>query len=277
MLRLGDVAALAQALELGRVGDAHAVDVARGHARGAREPHEQGVEVGAFAAEVPGLEHRPDVSDPAPAHLRVAERVLDDPVVHRPRLLHLPAAPLRDVLRRRRHDPVGADEPGGLEVHRERRLVLPLPRLAGRQQVDGSIPGGESVSHVDGGRRCAGGPLRVEDLRAVLGLVVDLRPGRIARPRVAEAPLVVRVRRERHRQPHARRSGRIEDLRVDDDLERAPSGRILHRGGRPGGPGEAAHGRRRRQRDPVKEERAPIHETRRLGDYSSPRSRFLIN
>ena len=89
MLRFGDdCRARAEALvaEL-RWRNANAVDVARRQAGRPRQADIERVEIGAFAAEIARLEHRRDVADAAAAHLGVAERVIDDPLVDRARLL----------------------------------------------------------------------------------------------------------------------------------------------------------------------------------------------
>src|SRR5207247_7658449 len=103
VLRFRDVTALAEALEFGRLGTADAVNVARGNLRRAREPDEERVEVGALAAEVTRLEHRLDITQPAPAHLRVAEGVLDDPFVDGLSLVGIGGDALRAPLRRFQH------------------------------------------------------------------------------------------------------------------------------------------------------------------------------
>jgi len=67
VLGLGDVPALAEALELRGVRAARAVYVARRDLHGPREADEERVEIGALAAEVARLEHRLDVAQPAAA------------------------------------------------------------------------------------------------------------------------------------------------------------------------------------------------------------------
>src|SRR5439155_9458190 len=81
MLGLAHVPGSTEALELLRLGDPEAEDLARRDARRPRQADEEGVEVGALAAQVPCLEHRLDVPEPAPPHLGIAEGVLDDPLV----------------------------------------------------------------------------------------------------------------------------------------------------------------------------------------------------
>src|SRR5215471_7966579 len=65
----------AQALEAApRRREANAVDVARGNSRGARQTHEQRVDVSALTAEILRLEHEADVAGAAAPHFRIAER-----------------------------------------------------------------------------------------------------------------------------------------------------------------------------------------------------------
>src|SRR5262249_9817144 len=97
VLGFRDVAALAETLELVRVGHADAIDVARGNAGRAREPDEERVQVCAFASEVARLEQRADVAEAAPAHLGIAERVVDDPLVDRLGFLEVRAVAARDL------------------------------------------------------------------------------------------------------------------------------------------------------------------------------------
>jgi hypothetical protein len=86
VLSLADVrASRAQRLVAeGRRRDANAVDVTGRHPDGADETHEKRVDVGALAAEVPCLEHHPDVADAAAAHLGLAIAVGENPVVATP-------------------------------------------------------------------------------------------------------------------------------------------------------------------------------------------------
>src|SRR5207249_3044078 len=98
VLSLADVTALAETLELLRVGRAHAVDIASGNAGRSRQAHEERVQVGALAAGVARLGHRLDVPQAAAANLRITERVVHDPLVDGPSLLDVAGGALGDLL-----------------------------------------------------------------------------------------------------------------------------------------------------------------------------------
>ena len=66
---------------MGRVVHTHAVHIARRHAAGAGQGHEQAVEVGALAAQVAGGQHRLHVARATAAHAAHALAVGHDPVV----------------------------------------------------------------------------------------------------------------------------------------------------------------------------------------------------
>ena len=221
VLGTADVTALPEALELCRVGHPHAVDVARRDADGTRQPDEEGVEVGALAPEVPGLEHPADVADAAAAHLRIAERVLDDPLVDRARLVELRLRALRDLDRGPADDSIGPDETCGFEVFGELAPVFAAD-AARRREVHGAVARGEAGRHLDHGTRFARRPLGVEDGGAVLRLPVDARGRRVPGPALALVLVVVRVRHERKRQPYPCHARRIDDLGPRRHLEGAP-------------------------------------------------------
>jgi hypothetical protein len=96
MLRFGDDLILGPEALVAELRRRHpdAVDVAGRNARGACETDEQGVEVGAFAAEMAALQHRSDISDTAAARLGIAICVRYDPTRRSP-------APFRCRLERR--------------------------------------------------------------------------------------------------------------------------------------------------------------------------------
>src|SRR5947209_9927870 len=140
--------------------------MSRRDADGARQPDEERVEVGALSPEAPGLEHPADVADAAAAHLRITERVLDDPRVDRARLVQIGLRPPRDIERRPADDSVGPDETGGGEVFGELALVLAAD-LARLLEVHGAVARGEAGRHLDEGTRFGRWPLGVENRSAV--------------------------------------------------------------------------------------------------------------
>src|SRR5207244_3992850 len=76
--------------------DADAVDIACGQSDRTRQPDIERIQVRALAAEIAGLEHRGDVADAAAARLRIAEGIIDDPLVDATRLLDVAECPAHD-------------------------------------------------------------------------------------------------------------------------------------------------------------------------------------
>ena len=222
VLGLGDVAALAEALELRGVGAARAVHVARGDLHCPRQPDEERVEVGALAAEIARVEHGLDVAQPAAADLRVAEGVLDDPLVERARLVGIGGDALRDPLRRLQHDAVGGDQLRGLEITREDRAILADHLHRRPRQVDGAIARGEAAGDLDHRSLLAGRPLGVDEADVVLRVLHRARHGGVARPRVTAALEVVGVGQQRDRHPHAGDARGVGDFDLRDGLEAPP-------------------------------------------------------
>src|SRR5262245_4394289 len=114
VLRLAhDFAAGAEALvaELGG-SDANAIDIARGQADRARQPDIERVQVRTLAAKISSLQHRGDVADAAAARLRIAERIIDDPLVNAPRLLDVTKRPADDAAGSRLDDAVSRHQVG---------------------------------------------------------------------------------------------------------------------------------------------------------------------
>src|SRR5262245_14258337 len=85
VLRLADVAGLAEAPELRGVRAPDAVDVACRQSGRPREADVERVQVGALAAEVARIQHALHVTDAAPSDLGITERIVDDPLVDRAR------------------------------------------------------------------------------------------------------------------------------------------------------------------------------------------------
>src|SRR4051794_10862264 len=67
--------------------DSDAIYGACGEPRRTRRADIERVEIGAFAAQIPRLQHEPDVADTAAARFRVSKRVINDPVINRARLI----------------------------------------------------------------------------------------------------------------------------------------------------------------------------------------------
>src|SRR5207248_3286206 len=87
MLRLRDIARLAEALEEAGIRYAYAVNVARRNAERAYQRDEQSIQVGAFSADVAGFEHRDHVAGATPRDVWIANAVFENPVVDRMRLV----------------------------------------------------------------------------------------------------------------------------------------------------------------------------------------------
>ena len=158
MLRLGDVAGFAERLGDLRVGDAHAEEISRRQPRRPRQPDEQRVDVGAFAAEIARFQQERDIADPAAARRRVAIRIVDDPVIDRPRLVEgrvrLPTISRAFA----EHDPVG---------RRARRRLQIFGQLlrAGVGRIPGAVAGLDAGGDRDLARRCRLQPRGRDDRR----------------------------------------------------------------------------------------------------------------
>ncbi len=236
------------------------VDVARGKPRRARQPHEQRVQVGTLAAQVAGLEHCADVPDPTAPHLRIAEGVVDDPLVDRAGLLHVGVDALGDLLGGLLHDAVGAHELRGLAIPREGGPILGRRIGPGPGHVHVAIAGREPGRHLDRGRALAGRPLRVEDPRPVALVPVDAGDRPVAGPALPEALEVVGVGLERERQPHPRGAGGVRHLRTRDDLEGAPLDLVRLGRRRASRPVPSADGGGRRHAHPRLQKDPSLHE-----------------
>ena len=108
----------ALALEI-RGPQSNAIDVSRRDAGGFHQANEERIEICALAPEVAGFQHGPDVSYAAPAHLRIAMRVVDDPLVDCVRLLYVRRSALGDLIGLRLHNAVC------------RHVARPLQKLRG--------------------------------------------------------------------------------------------------------------------------------------------------
>src|SRR5665213_2925518 len=222
MLRTRDVARLAEALVAARrVGDTNAVRVACRYAQRARHADEQRVQVGALAAQVARLEHELDIAGAAAAHLRVAERVVADPVVERTRTLDIGMRAARDRLRGVEHDAVGGQQ------RRRVRITLCEYRIERggwrrTRQVDAAVARRDATRQRDTGLRprlpgCA------DERSAVRGIGLQQELATVARPAVAEALLPVGVLAQRNRQPDTRRPCRKQHVYLGGQLEHAPA------------------------------------------------------
>src|SRR5215813_7905956 len=109
MLGFRNITALAKTLKTQlRSGYPHTIDVACWDADGAAKTDKQGIEVSTFAAKILGLQHRLDVASATAAGCRVAERILNDPLINSTRLLMVPTAHVfDDRLRRLPYNAVG--------------------------------------------------------------------------------------------------------------------------------------------------------------------------
>src|SRR5260370_11323006 len=86
--------------------NADAVDITCGQTHGTCQSDIERIQVRALAAEIAGLQHRGDVANAAAARLRIAERVIDDPLVDATRLLDIAECPAHDTVGRRFDDAV---------------------------------------------------------------------------------------------------------------------------------------------------------------------------
>src|SRR5580765_6877675 len=80
-----------------------------------RQSNVQRVEVSAFAAEVAGLQHEPDIAASAASNLRIAKRILDHPFVDRARLVEIGGGSLGRLLSRLLDDAIGRHKLARLE------------------------------------------------------------------------------------------------------------------------------------------------------------------
>ena len=85
---------------------------ARGKAGPTREANIERIEIGAFAAQIPGLQHEADIADATAARLRISKCIVNDPLVDRPRLFYVCLRVLRDLDRRCVHDTISWYELG---------------------------------------------------------------------------------------------------------------------------------------------------------------------
>src|SRR5262249_16930627 len=130
-LRDGGAARSERLVAEGRWGYPDAVDVAGGHAHRSHETDEEAVEVGTLSAEVPGLEHGLDVADAAAAHLGLAVRIVENPVVHGPHLVEIGRLATSDLDGSVSDDAIGRHQIGGPSPRFEARRILAgldLPR-----------------------------------------------------------------------------------------------------------------------------------------------------
>ena len=72
-----------------------------------RESDVEGIQVRTLASEVTSFEHGADVAPTAAAYLRIAERIVDDPLVDRTRFLDIGVGAFRNFGRLGFHDSVG--------------------------------------------------------------------------------------------------------------------------------------------------------------------------
>src|SRR5262249_52415658 len=109
MLGFRNITALAETLETQlRSGYPHTIDVACRDANGAAETDKQGIEVSTFTPQIVGLQHRLDVANATAAGFRLAERILNDPLINSARLLTVPTAYFfDDRLRRLPYNAIG--------------------------------------------------------------------------------------------------------------------------------------------------------------------------
>src|SRR5277367_5722687 len=162
VLRLGAIGRTdAEALVAeARGGDADAVKIAGGKTRGASKADEQAVDIGAFAAELFGRQHRLDVPRTAAARRRDAFGVRDKPSVDR--------AGLGDVGRRSGDDSVrgfldhavGRNERGWPEIERPLFRSERSGSAAGCKR-DRSAAGRDAVHDLGAAETGAGAPVAV--------------------------------------------------------------------------------------------------------------------
>ncbi len=209
---------------------AHAIDVARRHVDRARQPDIERVKIGALAAEVAALEQRLHVTDATAARLRIAEGVVDDPLIERARLVDVGLRALGDVEGHLAHDAVGRNQLG----RRGEKLAIgggQVDRLVGPGEIRRTIARHEAAGDFDRRVHHLVAPLGVEHRDAVLAVVHHLGRGRVAGPAVVERLLPAAVHLERQRYPGAGHAEGVLHLDPGHGLERAPA--LLGKGGAP--------------------------------------------
>ncbi len=121
-----------------------AIHIACGKTRRTRRADTERVEIGAFAAQIPRLQHEPDVADTAAARFRVSKRVINDPVINRARLIKVGHGTACDF-RRGRFD----DADGRQKFSRPPEMIQGCPFLfrsrAGSRRVDCIVFGGHET------------------------------------------------------------------------------------------------------------------------------------
>src|SRR5262249_48193003 len=202
--------------------NADAVDVACWQPNRARQPDIERIQVRALAAEVAGLQHRCDVADAAAARLRIAESIIDDPLINAARLLNVAEGPAHDLVAGRFHDAMGRHQLGRGSIEfalivRERR------RGTAAGEIDRAVARGDATHHFRDGRALAVGPFAVYHVRPVLGVAEEHRRLRVGRPFVAQGLRPAWLCDRRQRQPGLRLAGRLNDLDARGDLELAPA------------------------------------------------------
>jgi len=154
--------------------NADAVDVACRQPSRPRQPNIERVQVRALAAEIAGFEHRGNVADTAAACFRIAERVLDDPLVDAARLLEVAEGPAHDAVGRGFDDAVRRHEigRGGIELP----LVVRQRRHAGAPgEIDHAVPRRNPAHDFNGRCRLAVRPLDVQHLCPVFPVTLEHR------------------------------------------------------------------------------------------------------
>src|SRR6185503_10787619 len=224
VLRAGDVGAADAEAAVAEValGDAQAVDVARRHVHRACKADIERVEICALARQVAGLEHRLDVADTAAARLRIALRVVDDPVVDGARFFDVGALAASDFVDGLAHDTVGDDqlgrrggELGGRGIDLDRGIAL--------AEVGRPVEGGEGAHHLEHRRFFRRVPFGYHH-RGTVSAVASEAGRAVARPIAADYLLVVALHRG-HGYPGARHSFGFQDLDPSGHLEGAPARR----------------------------------------------------
>jgi hypothetical protein len=180
------------------------------------------------------FQHCRDVADPAATHLGVAERVVDDPLIDRARLLELGRRAGGDPVGGRFDDAVDGNELGPLAIGplaieralggRERR------GLSRRGEIRRTIARRDAARDFDHRGRFPVRPFDMQHLGCVFGIAREPGLRGVCRPGAAERSEPVRLVHRGRRYPGLCLALRLLDFEARHDLEIAPRARPDHEG-----------------------------------------------
>ena len=160
-------AAMLRALEAGRVAreffvakgrgcQTNAIDVTGRQTGGTAQAHEQGVDVGTFAAEVAGFQHGFDVAFTAAAHLGFAPGIGHDPIVNGAGFVQVALGALGGFHCRGAHNAIGGQELGGAGLMAQRGGVFRAPQAGRGREVLAAVLCADPAGHFHKGLACIG-------------------------------------------------------------------------------------------------------------------------